>query len=128
MHNSDLNPVRNEISNGIKKKIMRRVYAIWIFRKATSPLFIKNFISIALFAGAAYHVSFFHIFKNTFNSSESFLGIPQFVFNNFLLTDIIHQILILGIIIMVSIFFLDMIRIGIRRIRIKKNAIILQTL
>lgn len=112
----------------MKIRIMRRVYTIWFFRKLTSPLFIKNFIFVVFFAGAIYHISFFHIFKNTFSSSGSFLGIPQFIFNNFLLTDTVHQILILGIIIMVSIFFSDMIRIGIRRIRLRKNAAILQTL
>lgn len=98
MYSDNLNPVRNSISNGIKIRIMRRVYLIWFFRKTTSSLAFKFYSFVAIFSMAAYHISFFDVIKNALNSSSSFFTLHRFFLNNFLAADLTDHILPLGVI------------------------------
>ena len=85
--------------NNLNKKIMRRVYTIWFFRKATSALAVEIYVFVGVLSAAFYRISFFDVMRNAFNSS-SFSSLSRFFLNNFLLADLLSQILTAGIIIM----------------------------
>ena len=82
--------------NDLKNKIMRRVYAIWLFKKITGALTLEVFSFAAiLFILFSSYVSFFDVMKNAFGHS-SLYDLSAYFFNSFMLTDLVSQILILG--------------------------------
>lgn len=80
----------------LKKKIMKRVYAIWLFRKITSPVFIETFVFAGMLFAAASFISFFNVMKNAFNSSSSVYSLSIFFLNALVNADTISQLLFLG--------------------------------
>jgi len=97
-------------NNDLKNRIMRRVYAIWFFKKATSFFAVKIYLFIAMLSAAVYRISFFDVAKNAFNSSNSFFTIPQFFLSNFLAVDWTHHILPFGVMSMTLILAWDLFR------------------
>jgi sensor histidine kinase YesM len=89
---------------------MRRVYLIWTFRKAASPFGLELFAFAAIFSLALYHISFFDVMRNAFNSYHSFLYMPKFFLDNFLMTDLIHESIIVGLMVVVFILAWDLFR------------------
>jgi hypothetical protein len=77
---------------------MRRVYAIWFFRKITSAIFVETFIFAGMLFVAFSFISFFNVMKNAFNSSSSVYSLSNFFLNAFVNAKIISQMLFLGLI------------------------------
>ncbi len=84
----------------LKNKIMRRVYAIWFFRKITSAVFVETFIFAAMLLAAVSCISFLSVMRNALNSSNSVYSLSNFFLNNFLIADAISKSLVLGMMIM----------------------------
>jgi len=82
----------------LKKKIMRRVYAIWFFRKITSPFTIEIFIFMAILVASVSYISFFNVMRNAFNSSNSVYSLSNFFLNAFVNADAVAQLLSFGMI------------------------------
>lgn len=52
------------MSTTITQKTMRRVYAIWIARMLTAPIFLKLYAIAIMILGMAQYVSFREVFEN----------------------------------------------------------------
>jgi esterase/lipase superfamily enzyme len=91
----------------LKKRVMRRIYAIWFLRKATSPIFVKTGIFLLFVLAASYYISFIDIIKNVFNSSGSFSSFSSYIVNSFIFADILSQILTIGILVTAGFVFRD---------------------
>ncbi len=85
-----------------KKRIMRRIYFVWFLRRLISPFMIKIAVPVVLLSLANYHIHFFNVFKNAIDSSSSFYDVPKFFFNSFLATEILDQIMVLGLVFLVG--------------------------
>lgn len=99
MHDTDL-----------KNRIMRRVYVIWAFRNATSPLALKIATPFIFFSFALYHVHCFDVIKNAIISSSSFYDIPKYFYNSFWTTETTEQFIFLGLIAIILAFIWDLFR------------------
>lgn len=76
---------------------MKRVYAIWLFRKITGALTLEVFsFGVILFILFSFYVSFFDVMKNAFGGHSSLYDLSTYFFSSFLTTDLISQTLILG--------------------------------
>jgi hypothetical protein len=90
----------DKINDMVKKKIMRRIYLIWFFRKITSPVFIEGFVFAAMLFLAVSYISFLNVMRNAFNASSSVFSLPEFFVNSFISADTISKLLLVGIIFM----------------------------
>ncbi len=104
--NQNLNPVRNRISNGVKKKIMRRVYAIWLFKGLTSPFAIKAISLVALSVWLTTYVSIGNVLENAV-SSISLDYILSFFASAFSKTELAAKVLLLVFLIPFSFLLKD---------------------
>lgn len=96
------------MSDKIKKKIMRRVYTIWLFKKITSPVFIETFVFAAMLFLAVSYISFLNVMRNAFNASSSVFSLPEFFVNSFIAADTISKLLLMGMMFMVFILSRDL--------------------
>jgi len=94
----------DNINNVVKQKIMRRVYAIWVFRKLTGPLAIKASALVFLSFFVSRYVSLFDVAKNAFVSSQSPYSLPAYFVKSFIASDIISQALSLGLVFAILVF------------------------
>jgi len=81
-------------NNLLKKRIMRRVYAIWFVRSVYAKLVFLGAVLIA----AYFHISFAHVFSNTINASSGFLLSAQYLTSSFAAADIVSKFLLAGMI------------------------------
>lgn len=81
-------------SNPLKKRIMRRVYAVW-FWKSIAPLLAVELILIAgVTIGVLTHVSLRSIMANAFGASSGVKAFILFFVNNFFVKSIQSRLLV----------------------------------
>jgi len=85
------------MDNLLKKRIMRRVYAIWFIKSVYAKMAIFGAILIAAYL----HISFVHVFSNTLNASSGFLLSAKYLTSSFMAADIISKTLLAGMIVAV---------------------------
>jgi len=76
-----------------KKKIMNRVYAIWLIRKLTSAFALETAALILAVFGMAFYVSFGHIFANMSHVLASPIAVMNFIASAFMTTQGIVKVL-----------------------------------
>ena len=85
-------------NNLLKKRIMRRVYAIWFVRSVYAKMAVIGAILIASYL----HISFVHVFSNTVNASSGassgFLLSAKYLTSSFAAADIVSKFLLAGMI------------------------------
>jgi hypothetical protein len=86
----------SDVDNNLKKRIMRRIYVLWFFRKATSFLALEIYGFVIFVSFALYHISFFDVVRNAFSPTASYSTLHVFLFHNFMVTGLLHETLILG--------------------------------
>ena len=79
------------MSTTLKKRIMRRAYAIFILRKVFHPTWVKVYIMVAVFWQLSQSVSVFNVFKN---APGSLGGSLSFLMNAFVHTEIAVQLIV----------------------------------
>lgn len=87
----------------LKKKIMRRVYAIWFFKKITSPFVVEMISFVALLLWTTVYVSPANVLNNLPSISSPF-PVANFFISAFSETELITKILFIGM--FVSVIFL----------------------
>lgn len=86
----------------LRKKIMRRVYATWLFKKLTTPFAIEMVLGIVLAVLLILECSFFDIWHNAPILSEPFSFI-HFIILAFINTELLIKLfMIAGVIIFYS--------------------------
>lgn len=93
-------------SSKLKKKIMRRVYTLYVMRQLLSPLALKVYTLVFLFAGTATLVSVSNVFKNMPQLSDVG-GILYFSFSAFLNTEVLVQSLVIGMVVFLAMLARD---------------------
>ncbi len=89
----------------LNKKIMRRVYAIWFFRRLTGAFFVETLFLVALILLMTSYVSFGNVFANFSRVFFSPVAAVWFVISAFLATELFTKVvfaLILTLAIMVT--------------------------
>ena len=80
--------------NPLKKRIMRRIYAIWFF-KSVAPLLAVEFILLSGVAiGVLTHISLRNIIINAFNASSGVRDFIQFFIDNFFVKSVQSRLLV----------------------------------
>ena len=80
------------MDNLLKKRIMRKVYAIWFVRSVYAKIAVIGAILIAAYL----HISFVHVFSNTINASSGFLLSAKYLTSSFVAADIVSKSLFAG--------------------------------
>ena len=80
------------MDNFLKKRIMRRVYAIWFVKSVYAKIAVLGAILIASYL----HISFVHVFSNTLNASSGFLLSAKYLTSSFMAADIVSKSLFAG--------------------------------
>jgi len=80
------------MDNLLKKRIMRRVYAIWFVKSFYAKMAVLGAILIASYL----HISFVHVFSNTLNASSGFLLSAKYLTSSFMAADIVSKSLFAG--------------------------------
>ncbi len=80
------------MDNLLKKRIMRRVYAIWFVKSVYAKMAFFGAVLIASYL----HISFVHVFSNTLNASSGFLLSAKYLTSSFAAADIISKSLFVG--------------------------------
>lgn len=93
----------DSINQNIKNKIMRRIYAVWFYKKLTSSFAVELFFLAAIFFGLTAYVSLKNIFNNT-PSVFSPVAVAGFFASAFYQAEMIVQILFVGM--LASLIFL----------------------
>jgi len=91
----------------LKKRIMRKVYAIWFVRSVYAKIAVIGAILIVAYL----HISFVHVFSNTLNASSGFLLSAKYLTSSFMAADIISKTLLAGMIVAVFITGRDLFKI-----------------
>ena len=84
----------------MKKRIMRRVYAIWFIKSVYAKMAIFGAILIAAYL----HISFVHVFSNTINASSGFLLSAKYLTSSFAAADIVSKSLF--VVMLVAVFMM----------------------
>ena len=87
------------MDNFLKKRIMRRVYAIWFVKSVYAKIAVIGAILIASYL----HISFVHVFSNTIIGSSGFLLSAKYLTSSFMAADIISKTLLAGMLVAVFI-------------------------
>ena len=95
------------MDNLLKKRIMRKVYAIWFVRSVYAKIAVIGAILIVAYL----HISFVHVFSNTLNASSGFLLSAKYLTSSFMAADIISKTLLAGMIVAVFITGRDLFKI-----------------
>lgn len=71
----------------LKKRVMYRIYCLWFLRSAYSKVALFGL----LFLASSLYMSFPSIIKNAMPTAFSFGGFFGFLFNNFLVADVVAK-------------------------------------
>lgn len=94
-----------------KKRIMRKIYAIWFIRSIYAKLIFLG----AVLTMAHLHISFVNVFSNTVNSSPGLLFSAKYLTSSFVAADIISKFLLVVIIMAVFMMGRDLFRLKLKR-------------
>lgn len=100
----------------LKKKIMRRVYTIYVLRKVFNPLMYRLYLLVALLGGVASFVSISNVVANMPRYGIS--NLYDFSMYAFLHTEVTVQVLTLGAGAVLLWFILDLTRKIIDEVRV----------
>jgi len=103
----------------LKKKIMRRVYAIWFFKKITSPFALELISFAALLLWMTVYVSLSNVLNNVPSISSPFPA-ANFFISAFYETEMIVKIILIGMLALL-IFLMKDLRITILRLLFRKK-------
>lgn len=103
----------------LKKKIMRRVYAIWFYKKITSPFALELISFAALLLWMTVYVSPANVLNNAPSVSSPFPA-ANFFISAFSETELITKILFIGMFVS-AIFLMKDLRITISRLLFRKK-------
>ncbi|MDP3726609.1 MAG: hypothetical protein Q8R36_05445 [bacterium] len=93
----------------LTKKIMRRVYLIWFVRQIFNPVTVKAVVVVLLVRQVAVYVSVRDIIANWHPAEWGFSGNYTFLQSAFTQTDLMVQILTLGIVTVAALLARDVI-------------------
>lgn len=109
----------DSVNKKLRNKIMRRVYAIWLFRRLSGPFAVELFFLGALSFGLSVYVSIRNVVNNT-PSVFSPGAVAGFFASAFYQAEMIVQILFVGILAS-AVFLLKDIKNLIMRLLFKKK-------
>lgn len=89
------------IDSNLKKRIMRRVYLTWFFKKLTNPITIETISCMALILWLATYISFMSVWENAHSIFFSPVSLFNFIISSFGSTELISKLLILSIVILI---------------------------
>ena len=95
----------------MKKRIMRRVYAIWFVRSVYAKIVVIGAILIVSYL----HISFVHVFSNTINASSGFLLSAKYLTSSFAAADIISKSLFAGMLVAIFITGKDLFKLKFKK-------------
>lgn len=78
----------------IKKRIMRRVHAVWLMRQLKSGAALRVYVLLCAAAGLSYYVSFGKVIANMPQLSDM-SALSAFIFSAFLHTEMVAQMFLL---------------------------------
>jgi len=93
------------INPELKRKIMRRVYALWFWRSVAPLLGVELVLVVGVAAGVLAHISLRHILLNAISASDGLRAFIQFFVDNFFVKSIQSRLLF-GVWLAVMAFFL----------------------
>lgn len=79
----------------LKNRIMRRVYAVWFFRKLTSPFAVETLAFFVMLVWMSVHVSFGSVLANARPTFGSPFSVTNFFINAFWSTEFATKALFL---------------------------------
>ncbi len=92
----------------LRKKIMRRVYAIWFFRKATSPFVLETLAFAGGILGLASYVSFRNVMMNVSPILDSPWSLAGFFSSAFSATELVSKILLVAMAVLIAFLMKDL--------------------
>lgn len=107
--NKTTNTFNMQDNHNLRRRIMRRVYAIWFAKKLLSPKAVKAYI----FTGLVVQVLGVVSVRSVIANSPSLFDIPhtsQFLGNAFVNTDVVVQLSLSALILITTWTFYDMFR------------------
>lgn len=81
-------------NNTLSQRIMRRVYVVYMLRRATSPTALRIYSLLALFVGIVSLVSVGNVIANL--PAEGFFSFYDFSMYAFMHTELVVQLLVVG--------------------------------
>lgn len=93
----------------LKKRIMRRVYMIWLFRKITSPFALESAAFMALTVWLLHYFSLKHVIINALSLSSP-ASMFNFFTSAFMSTELIVQVLSLAVLAAFAVLARDIVR------------------
>lgn len=91
----------------LKKRIMRRVYAVWFWRSVAPMLAVEFVLLSGVAVGVLTHISIRHIAINALNASSGLQSFFQFFIDNFFVKSIQSRLLVAVYIVMLAFFGRD---------------------
>ena len=84
------------MTNDLKKKIMRRVYATWFWRSVAPLLAVEAILLLGVAVGVLTQISIRHILLNAIRASADFRAFVMFFVNNFFVKSIQSRLLVVA--------------------------------
>lgn len=98
----------------LKKRIMRRVYAVWFWRSVAPLLAVEVILISGVAIGVLTHISVRNIMVNALASSHDIRAFLQFFVSNFFVKSIQSRLLF-GAFAVVAAFFIRDLRMAVKR-------------
>jgi len=86
-------PMENAL-NPLKKRIMRRVYALWFWKSVAPLLAVELILIVGVTVGVLTHISLTNIMSNALHASSGLKAFILFFVNNFLVKSIQSRLLV----------------------------------
>jgi len=99
------------MDNLLKKRIMRKVYAIWFVRSVYAKFVFLGAVLIASY----FHISFAHVFSNTMNASSGLLLSAKYLTSSFAAADIVSKFLLAGMLVAVFMMGRDLFKLKLKK-------------
>ena len=109
-----MNDVMRTTEQDLKRRIMRRIYAIWFWKSVLPMLAVELVLLVGVAAGVLTHISLRHILLNALQSSAGVAAFFQFFIDNFFVKSIQSQLLVATYAVFAAFFIRD-IRHALRR-------------
>jgi len=100
--------MEHNTTTDLKKRIMRRVYAVWFLRSVAPLLGAEIVLLVGVAAGVLTHISVRHILLNALAASEGGRSFVQFFIDNFLVKSIQSRLLLALYLVLAAFFIRDL--------------------
>jgi tellurite resistance protein TehA-like permease len=98
--------------NSLQKRIMRRVYRIYLMKSVAQPLLFELALMAAFLGISTFYISLKSVLENTY-AQDSMLDMGEYFFSAFMNTRVIVQTIAVGAFVALVVFIGD----SVRRIR-----------